>query len=139
MIVRGLLLNLGEEVLLLLWWWGRGLCLDGVFDVVVVVHRVSDSADIGVRDKGIEVDLRRQIQRGQLGRLLLRLGLVLLSNLAVLLQDYAVIHIVQDVIRLLMLCVVVLVMYGIQGLVMCCGGWCCWPRGAVVHVVEVEC
>ena len=133
MIVRGLLLNLGEEVLLLR-WWGRGLCLDGVLDVVVVVHRVSDSADIGVRDKGIEVDLRCQIQRGQLGRLLLRLGLVLLSNLAVLLQDYAVIHIVQDVIRLLMLCVVVLVMYGIQGLVMYSSGWCCWPRGAVVHV-----
>ena len=117
MIVRGLLLYLGEEVLLLR-RWGRGLCLDGVLDVVVVVHRVSHSADSGVWDKGIKVDLRCQIQSGQLGRLLLRLGLVMLSNLAVLLQDYAVIQIVQDVIGLLMLCVVVLVMYGIQGLVM---------------------
>ena len=61
--MRGLLLDLREEVLLLLQlrWRGRGLRLDSVLDVVVVVHRVSDGADVGVRDEGIEVDLRRQI------------------------------------------------------------------------------
>lgn len=61
--MRGLLLNLREEVLLLLQLrrWGRGLRLDSVLDVVVIIHRVSDGADVGVRDEGIEVDLRRQI------------------------------------------------------------------------------
>jgi len=64
MIVRRLLLDLGEELLLLLlklrWGWG-GFCLDSILDVVVVVHRVSDGTDVGVRNEGIEVDLRRQI------------------------------------------------------------------------------
>jgi len=61
-----------------------------------------------------------------------------LSDLVVLLQDYAVIQIVQDVALLLMLCVVVLVMDGVQGLVMAAGGRC-RPSRAAVHVVEVEC
>ena len=46
---------------LLLWWWGLRLSFNSVLDVVVIVHRVSDRADVGVRDEGIEVDLRRQI------------------------------------------------------------------------------
>ena len=60
MIHRRLLLDLREEVRLglVLRRQGQGLCLDGVLDVVVVVHRVSH---IGVGEEGIEVDLRSQI------------------------------------------------------------------------------